>query len=51
MKDCMELILGLGLYCERFLDKDFIGRRQQRIWLKNVKTARSVTETRNNLLL
>jgi hypothetical protein len=54
MQDCAELILGLDLYWERFLDKDFIGRRQlqmQQIWFTNVKTARSVPETRNNLRL
>jgi hypothetical protein len=54
MQDCAELILGLVLYWERFLDKDFISQRQlrmQRIWLKNVKTARSVPETRNSLRL
>jgi hypothetical protein len=50
----VELILGLGLYWERFLDKGFIGRRQlqmQQIWYRNVKTVRSVPETRNNPLL
>jgi hypothetical protein len=50
----VELILGLGLYWEMFLDKDFIDRRQfqmQQIWFKNVKTARRVPETRNNLRL
>jgi hypothetical protein len=33
-------------------DKDFIGRRQlrmQRIWFKNVKSAKNAQETRNNL--
>ena len=54
MKDCVELILGLGLYWGRFLDKDFIGRRQlrmQQIWFKNVKIAKDALETRNNLCL
>jgi hypothetical protein len=54
MQDCAELILGLDLYWDRFLDKNFIGRRQlrmRRIWFKNVKTAISVPETRNNLRL
>jgi hypothetical protein len=26
MQDCVDLILGPGLYWERFLDKDFTGR-------------------------
>jgi hypothetical protein len=54
MQDCVEPILVLGLCWGRFLDKDFIGRRKlrmQRIWFKNVKIARSVPETRNNLRL
>jgi hypothetical protein len=54
MQDCVELILGLGLHWERILGKDFIGRRQlpmQRIWFKNVKTARRMPETRNNFRL
>jgi hypothetical protein len=54
MQDCVELILGLGLCWGRFSYKDFISRRQlwmQQTWFKNVKTARDVLETRNNLRL
>jgi hypothetical protein len=54
MQDCVELTLDPDLYWERFLDKVFIGRRQlrtQRTWYRNVKTVRSVLETRNNLQL
>jgi hypothetical protein len=54
MQDCVELTLGPGLYLERFLDKVFIGRRQlrmQQTWSRNVKTVRSVPETKNNLRL
>jgi hypothetical protein len=50
----VELILGLGLYMEKFSDKDFIGRRQlqmHQIKFKNVKTARSVLETKTSLCL
>jgi hypothetical protein len=50
----VELILGPYLYWEWFLDKDSIDQRQlrmQRIWFKNVKTSRSVLETKNNLYL
>jgi hypothetical protein len=31
MQGYAELILGLGLYLEKFPDKDFIGRRQLRM--------------------
>jgi hypothetical protein len=37
MQDCVDPILGLGLCWERFLDRDFTGRRQlqmQQIWSK-----------------
>jgi hypothetical protein len=54
MQGYVELILGPNIYWKRFLDIDFIGQKQlrmQRIWSKNVKTARSVPETRNNLRL
>ena len=54
MQDCVERILGLGLYWGRFLDNDFTGRRQlrmQQIWFKNVKLAKDASETRNNLRL
>jgi hypothetical protein len=48
----VDLILGLGLCWERFLDRDFTGRRQlqmQQIWSKSVKIAKNVHETKNNL--
>jgi hypothetical protein len=49
-----EIHAGLcgGLCLERFLDKDFIGRRQlrmQQILLKNAKIVKNVQEIRNNL--
>jgi glycine cleavage system aminomethyltransferase T len=31
MQACADLILDLGLYWVKFLDKDFIGRRQLRM--------------------
>jgi hypothetical protein len=40
MQDCVDLILGLGLCWERFLDMDSTGRRQlrmQQIWSKSAK--------------
>jgi hypothetical protein len=52
MQVCVDLTLGLGLCWGRFLDKDFIGRRQlrmQQIWFKSVKIVKNVEETRNNL--
>jgi hypothetical protein len=52
MQVYVDLILGLGLCWGRFSDKDFIGRRQlrmQQIWFKNVKIAKDVQKTRNNL--
>jgi hypothetical protein len=52
MQVCPDLTLGQELCCERFLDKDFIGRRQlwmQQIWSKSVKIVKNVQETRNNL--
>jgi hypothetical protein len=39
----VDLILGLGLCWERFLGKDFNGRRQlrmQQIWFKSAKTVK-----------
>jgi hypothetical protein len=54
LKVYVDLILGLGLCWGRFSDKDFIGQRQfrmQQIWFKNVKLAKDVQETRNNLRL
>ena len=40
MQDCVDLTLDPDLYWERFLEKDFIGRRQlwmQQIWFKSAK--------------
>jgi hypothetical protein len=40
MQVCVDLTSGPGLCWERFLDKDFIGRRQlrmQQIWFKIAK--------------
>jgi hypothetical protein len=54
MQVYVGLILGLGLCWERFLDKDSTSRRQlwmQQIWFKNVKIAKDVQKTRNNLHL
>jgi hypothetical protein len=48
----VDLTLDLDLCWERFLDKDFIGRRQlrmQQIWFKSAKIVKNVQETRNNL--
>jgi hypothetical protein len=50
----VDLILGLGLCWGRFSDKDFISRRQlrmQQIWFKNLKIAKDMQKTRNNLRL
>jgi hypothetical protein len=44
--------IGSSLCSERFLDKDFTGRRQlrmQQIWFKSAKIVKNVQETRNNL--
>jgi hypothetical protein len=52
MQVCVDLTLGLDLCWERFLDKEFIARRQlrmQQIWFKSEKIVRNVQETRNNL--
>jgi hypothetical protein len=52
MQDYVDLILGLGLCWERFLDRDFTGRRQLRmpqIWSKSVKIVKNVQGTKNNL--
>jgi hypothetical protein len=52
MQDCVDLILGLGLCWERFLDRDFTGRRQlrmQQIWSKSAKIVKNVQGTKNNL--
>jgi hypothetical protein len=52
MQVCEDLTSDLGLCSERFLDKDFIGRKQlqmQQIWSKNAKIVKNVQETRNNL--
>jgi hypothetical protein len=52
MQVSVDLTLGLDLCWERFLDKDFIGRRQlqmQQIWFKSAKIVKNVQETRNNL--
>jgi hypothetical protein len=52
MQDCVDLILGLDLCWERFLDMDFIGRRQlrmQQIWSKSAKFVKNVQGTKNNL--
>jgi hypothetical protein len=54
MEDYVGLILGLGLWWGRFSDKGFTGRRQlrmQQISFKNVKIAKGVQKTRNNLRL
>jgi glycine cleavage system aminomethyltransferase T len=54
MQACADLILDLGLYWVKFLDKDFIGRRQLRMqqsWFKNMKIVKNVQETRSNLHL
>jgi hypothetical protein len=53
MQDFVEPTLDPCLYWERFLDKVFIGRRQlrmQQTWSRNVKTVRSVLDTRKNLV-
>jgi hypothetical protein len=52
MQDCVDLILGLDPFWERFFDKDSIGRRQLRmqwIWFKNAKIVKNVQEIRSNL--
>jgi hypothetical protein len=52
MQDCVDPILGLDLFWERFFGKDFIGRRQlqtQKIWFKSAKIAKNVQEIRNSL--
>jgi hypothetical protein len=44
--------IGSRPLLERFLDKDFIGRRQlrmQQIWFKSAKIVKNVQGTRNNL--
>jgi hypothetical protein len=54
MQDYVGLILGLGLCCGRFSDKDSTGRRQrkmQQTWFKSVKIAKDAPETRNNFRL
>jgi hypothetical protein len=58
MKEYMQvyvgLISGLGPCWGKFPDKDFTGQRQlrmQQTWLKNVKIAKDVQRTRNNLRL
>jgi hypothetical protein len=54
MQDYVRLILGLGLCWGRFSNKNFTGRRNlwmHQIWFKNVKIAKYVPETRNNLRL
>jgi hypothetical protein len=48
----VDLILGLGLCWERFLDRDFTGQRQlrmQQIWSKSAKIVKNVQGTKNNL--
>jgi hypothetical protein len=42
MQVCVDLILGLGPCWEKFLDKDFIGRRQLRMKQSWFKSARIV---------
>jgi hypothetical protein len=54
MQVCVDHILGLGPYWEKFLDKDFIGRRQlwmQQSWFKSARIVKNVQETRSNLHL
>jgi hypothetical protein len=54
MQDYIDLTLGLGLCWERFLGKDFIGRRQlqmQQNWFKSARIVKNVQETRSNLHL
>jgi hypothetical protein len=53
MQDCVNLILGLGLCWERFLDRDFTGRRQlqmQQIWSKSAKIVKNVQETKTTFV-
>jgi hypothetical protein len=54
MQGYAELILGLCLYMEKFLDNDFLAEGSFRcsgFSSKNVKAAKSVPETKNNLRL
>jgi hypothetical protein len=47
MQVCVDLTLGPGLCWERFLDNDFIGRRQlrmQQIWFKSAKIVKKCTK-------
>jgi hypothetical protein len=54
MQVCVDLILGLGPCWEKFLDKDFISRKQfrmQQSWFKSARIVKNVQETRSNLHL
>jgi hypothetical protein len=54
MQVYVDLILGLGPYWEKCLDKDFIGRRQLRMqqsWFKSARIVKNVQEIRSSLRL